>query len=385
MTYDRRVSICGGSAADLAGEVAAALAAASLALADQNETYSQKLVEASESVFKLVRKSQNKETYTADDACGGEARGFYTSSSYKDELVWAGTWLFFATGNYAYLRYTTDNFELAVKEEMDSNSGIFYWDNKIPANAVLLTRLRYLHDPGYPYEAALTVCSDMVNILMCSYLSYSGSFNMTPGTKSKIHHEHNEEMQQCLWVGAGGLLLRKDNFRPLQYAATAAFLSSIYSDYLNIIQVPAASCGANTFSVKQLQSFAKSQVDYILGNNPLKMSYMVGFGDNFPQYVHHRAASIPSDGRRYSCSEGKAWLSAKDPNPNVVTGAMVAGPDKEDQFLDQRELPEYTEPSISGNAGLVAALVALLDYPVSVEYNHLTGGMDSERIFANIS
>lgn len=38
---------------------------------------------------------------------------------------------------------------------------------------------------------------------------------------------------------------------------------------------------------------------------------------------------------------------------------MVAGPDKKDGFRDVRSNYNYTEPTIAGNAGLVAALVGL--------------------------
>lgn len=36
------------------------------------------------------------------------------------------------------------------------------------------------------------------------------------------------------------------------------------------------------------------QVDYILGKNPMNMSYKVGYGLNFLKHTHHRGASIVS-------------------------------------------------------------------------------------------
>jgi len=126
------------------------------------------------------------------------------------------------------------------------------------------------------------------------------------------------------------------------------------------------------------------QVNYILGDNPMKMSYVVGFGDHYPKQVHHRAASIPWDGKHYSCSDGEKWKESKDPNPNVLLGAMVAGPTMDDKFIDRRDQPKYTEATIAGNAGLVAALAALVD-PSSVGMSRFNGGMDQNGIFANIS
>lgn len=126
------------------------------------------------------------------------------------------------------------------------------------------------------------------------------------------------------------------------------------------------------------------QVDYILGDNPMKMSYLVGFGDYYPKQVHHRAASIPWDGKQYSCSEGQKWRESKDPNPNDLLGAMVAGPTMDDKFVDRRDQPRYTEPTIAGNAGLVAALVALL-HPSTLGMSNFNAGMDEDGIFAKIS
>ncbi|XVF37120.1 hypothetical protein REPUB_Repub19eG0118200 [Reevesia pubescens] len=69
------------------------------------------------------------------------------------------------------------------------------------------------------------------------------------------------------------------------------------------------------------------------------MSHMVGFGDHYPIQVHHRSASIPWDGQYRSCAEGDRWLHSQDRNPNVLLGAMVAGPGQFDDFSDEREKP----------------------------------------------
>jgi len=95
----------------------------------------------------------------------------------------------------------------------------------------------------------------------------------------------------------------------------------------------------------------------------MKMSYLVGYGDKFPVQVHHRSASIPWDKRYYNCSDGNTWLNSKNPNPQVLLGAMVGGPDANDHFTDQRSNKRFTEPTISSNAGLIAALIALQDTP----------------------
>lgn len=117
----------------------------------------------------------------------------------------------------------------------------------------------------------------------------------------------------------------------------------------------------------------------------MKMSYMVGYGGQYPTQVHHRSASIPWDSQPYLCTDGKKWLRSKDPNPNILVGAMVAGPDLSDKFLDQRDKPWFTQPSISSNAGLVAALIALHDSPPTPSPSSGTNlGIDLLGLFRNI-
>jgi endoglucanase len=139
MNYARPVSSCGTAASDLAGEIVAALSAASLVF-EEDTVYSKDLVAAAEKLFDLATKEDPKSqgTYTMVDACGGDGRTFYNSSGYEDELVWAGTWLFFSTGNTSYLEYVRTGYKTAEVEETPLDKGIFYWNNKLTANAVIL-------------------------------------------------------------------------------------------------------------------------------------------------------------------------------------------------------------------------------------------------------
>lgn len=118
------------------------------------------------------------------------------------------------------------------------------------------------------------------------------------------------------------------------------------------------------------------QMDYIMGKNPMNMSYIVGYGNNFPRHVHHRGASTPKDHKHYSCTGGWKWRDTHKPNPHNITGAMVGGPNRFDQFHDSRINYNYTEPTLAGNAGLVAALISLTSTPST--------GIDINTIFSAI-
>ena len=50
----------------------------------------------------------------------------------------------------------------------------------------------------------------------------------------------------------------------------------------------------------------------------------------------------------------------KGPNPHILTGAMVGGPDKSDSYNDKRDDYVHNEVAMDYNAGFQSALAALL-------------------------
>jgi hypothetical protein len=107
-------------------------------------------------------------------------------------------------------------------------------------------------------------------------------------------------------------------------------------------------------------------VDYILGTNPLKMSYMVGYGSKFPRKIHHRGSSLPSVDQHpasINCQGGTPYFQSNDPNPNLLIGAVVGGPDKGDSYSDSRADFVHTEPTTYINAPLVGLLAYFRSHP----------------------
>ncbi|WZY98330.1 hypothetical protein YC2023_070659 [Brassica napus] len=89
------------------------------------------------------------------------------------------------------------------------------------------------------------------------------------------------------------------------------------------------------------------------------MSYLVGYGDKYPEYVHHRGASIPADANT-GCKDGFEWLNSEEPNPNVAYGALVGGPFLNDTFIDARNNSMQNEPSTYNSALVVGLLSSLV-------------------------
>ncbi|KAH7578281.1 hypothetical protein ACOSP7_000494 [Xanthoceras sorbifolium] len=345
----REVYKCYTECPALAGEMAAALASASIVFKDSQD-YSRKLVHGAEVLFKFATKEQGAKYAGGSDPFSV----FYNSDDYWDEFVWAGAWLYCATGNSSYLQLVTDPIVANHSEvfRRGPQRGVLSWNNKHAGAQLLLTRMRMFLGYGYPYEEMLRTFQNQVDGIMCSYLPGFPNFKRTHGGLIQLNHG-----KPC----------------PLQYVVNAAFLTTLYTDYLEAIDTPGIYCGPKFHANEDLRRFAKTQMDYILGKNPQRMSYIVGFGDRFPQHVLHRGASIPKNKIKYSCQAGKKWRDSSKPNPNIIVGAMVGGPDKTDGFRDSRSNYNYTEPTIAGNAGLVAALVAL-----SVKG---TAGIDRNTIF----
>ncbi|KAF8117813.1 hypothetical protein N665_0008s0155 [Sinapis alba] len=330
--YERVATLCYDSCSHLGAEMAAALASASIVFKD-NRVYSEKLVHGAKTLYKYADSVKDRNSKR-------QSREFYKSSLFWDELLWGGAWLYYATGNVTYLDHVTSH-DIAKRAGAFLSSpyyGVPSWDNKLPGAQLLLTRLRLFLSPGYPYEDILSIFHNQTGVVMCSYLPYFTKFKRTKG---------------------GLIMLNHGDPQPLQYAANAAFLAALYSDYLDASDTPGWYCGPNFYSTHVLRDFATSQIDYILGKNPKKMSYVVDFGQHYPKHVHHIGASIPKSVKKETCKGGWKWRDTKRDNPNTIVGAMVAGPDKHDGFHDLRSNYNYTEPTLAGNAGLVAALVAL--------------------------
>ncbi|CAN8270414.1 unnamed protein product [Cochlearia groenlandica] len=320
ISYPRPVAICYNGCPDLAADMAAALASASIVF-KYDASYSLKLSSGAKILYAYAESMRDS----------------------ADLLIWGGAWLYYATGDLDLLNRVTSH--------------------DLPNHDVLLlARLRIFLDPGYPYEENLHVFHDNIGRVMCAYMPFFNTFKRTKGKSFAIIFYRNSILRdEYLLIDinfTGGLIrLQPGDTQLLQYAASAAFLAKLYSDYLDAIPVPGWTCGPK---------FYRSEVDYILGKNPQNMSYVVGFGERYPRHVHHRGASIPKN-ENVSCEGGWKWRDAKTEDPNTIEGAMVAGPDKEDMFYDVRTSDNYTEPSIVGNAGLVAALVAVSsDKPLDI-------------------
>ncbi|KAL0312465.1 UNVERIFIED_CONTAM: Endoglucanase 6 [Sesamum radiatum] len=286
----------------------------------------------------IRRSSSNTPTRGKYDSSITIAQKYYRSvSGYADELLWAAAWLYKATNNQYYLDYLGNNGDALGGTGWSMTE--FGWDVKYAGVQTLVAKFLMAGKAGR-HTPVFERYQEKAEFFMCSCLG-KGSRNAqkTPG----------------------GLIFRQ-RWNNMQFVTSASFLATVYSDYLISAGKPLR-CPYGNVSPAELLSFAKSQVDYILGDNPRATSYMVGYGNNYPRQVHHRASSIVSykvNPSFVSCRGGYAtWFSRKASDPNLLTGAIVGGPDAYDNFADQRDNYEQTEPATYNNAPLLGILARL--------------------------
>lgn len=289
---------CPGS--DVTGETAAALAAASMAFRATDGAYADKLLQNARSLYQFA------DTYKGKYSdCVTAAASFYQSySGYWDELTWGAIWLYRATGEESYLTKAKDYFSQLNADQRYNST--FTWDDKTLGCAVLLAKIT--NQPSYRI--------DVENWLNYWTIGYQGEqVHYTPGGLA--------------WFNQWGTL---------RYAANTAFVALVYSDWLN-----------DPTKKALYHDFAVRQIDYMLGDNPRQASYEIGFGNNPPTQPHHRNAH----------GSWAASISIPAQTRHILYGALVGGPDENDQYTDDRTNYMTNEVSTDYNAGFTSALARL--------------------------
>ncbi|KAG8383742.1 hypothetical protein BUALT_Bualt04G0045500 [Buddleja alternifolia] len=339
---------------DVAAETAAAMASASLVFRSTNSKYSRLLLKHSRQLFTFADSYRGSYSMSIP-----QVEKFYNSSGYGDELLWAAAWLYHATLDHSYLKYVT------VEGNFFADWGTptwFCWDNKLAGTQVFSSsKLSSLFGVS-------TVCKYDDQVLL-SRVNLFGS--------KDIEGEENIALQLYRKTGEAvicgllpnsssstshrtqGGLIWVDQWNPLQYSIASAFLALIYSDYMVASNTRNLYCQGELYEAVDLRNFAIIQADYVLGKNPMKMSYLVGYGSKYPEYVHHRGASIPTDAKT-GCSDGFKWLNSTKPNPNVALGAVVGGPFLNDTYIDSRNNTQQAEPTTYNTAAFVGLLSGLI-------------------------
>ncbi|CAF4634798.1 unnamed protein product [Rotaria sp. Silwood2] len=283
---------------DLVGETAAALAAASIIFRSIDSKYQSVLLTHARQLYDFANENRGKYSDSISNAAD-----FYRSwSGYGDELAWAAAWLLRATGEQ---RYETDVEKHFKEFGLDKRSNEFAWDDKTAGVQVLMAKIT--QQANYRQQAEL----------FCNYI-----------------------VRQAPKTPKGLVFLSQ--WGALRHAGNVAFLC-----------LQAADIDINT---QEYLNFAARQINYMLGDSD--RSYVIGFGQNYPQRPHHRSSSCPS---RPAVCDWNAYNSPQA-NPQLLIGALVGGPDQNDNYEDRRDDYIKNEVATDYNAGFQSAVAGLLHY-----------------------
>ncbi|KAK9136258.1 hypothetical protein Syun_015588 [Stephania yunnanensis] len=327
------------SASEVAGETAAALAASSMAFRRFDPGYAETLLRNAERAFEYA--DTYKGAYSDNESVRPGVCPFYCDfngyqASSGDELLWGAAWLRRASQNDTFLNYIQNNGKTLGAEDTVNEFG---WDNKHAGLNVLVSK-EFLEGNVYSLQ---------------SYKESADSFMCTLIPSSSSSH---------IQITPGGMIYKPGGSN-MQHVTSIAFLLLVYANYLARTS-QTVNCGSIMVGPASLRQQAKAQIDYILGDNPMGLSYMVGYGPRYPQRIHHRGSSLPSvrdHPEPIACKAGTGFFNSSGPNPNVLVGAVVGGPGEDDVYEDDRADFRKSEPTTYINAPLVGALAYFVANP----------------------
>jgi len=299
VTMERPTSTCSGSeggCAAVSGSMVAAFASGYLLFKDDNATFANTLLLQAKELYAFAK------AYPSDNDYGDAAPFYQLFDDNKDQLAWGAIWLYKATLDSSYLEDAKSY--IANKSP---TGWVHSWDNVTTGVYLLLAQIT---DESSYHSAMAQSIEYWINSVAAS---------------------------------DGGLRVINE-WGSLRYASTEAFIAAKYASIIS-----------DASQKSEYLSFATSQIDYILGDNPLNFSYQIGFATSYPLNPHHRAAH---DSPTHS-------IDSPVTNSHTLTGALVGGPRSADDYDYQDDRSDYVRNEVATdyNAGFSAALAQLIATP----------------------
>ena len=305
-------------AADETASAAASLAGSSLVFRAKDAAYADKALKYAVALYKFAKKYPDK--------LGSDTGGLYTSEYAYDDLAWAAVWLYLATGTQSYLDDILgpnaagggwlDGFPGFVTTCLNrtaascwSESATHDWNSV--RTGVFLKLAQILRDLNHPMAKAMQTIAREDSMKWPD-----GTVLMTPAGFSVAYA-----------------------YGSARYNSAGQFVALLYAKLFG---------ADDSAAVNAIQPWAKRQMEYILGANPLGTSYMMGYTNKYCMQPHHAAG------------HASIWGEPNNPvaNRHIIWGALVNGPDGNDNHVDNRADFGSNEVTIDYNVSLIAALAA---------------------------
>ncbi len=295
---------------DYVVSAAGSLAINYLNFKDTDPEYAQKSLDYANALWDFANENPKELSDNGDGP-----KQYYFSNKWEDDYCWAASWLFECTGDKKYMEQAVEYFDYYAP------SGWCYCWNDMWSGAGLRWAVINQEHPEL----------DLVNMI-----------RKAQGKNQYVFDDIWDEVEKCIPIWKG--LETPGGYSFLQIWGSARYNTAMQLIALLIDKY------TNDGKPGENSKWAESQMHYIMGDNPLGRSYIVGYNDNSVKYPHHRAAS--------------GLLEAEDPreHKHILWGALAGGPGGDDTHTDVTSDWVGNEVTIDYNAAFVGACAGLYEF-----------------------
>lgn len=297
---------------------AASLAINYLNFKDTDPEYAEKCLDYAIALYDYATSFGSARSATSSDE---GSKGYYTSSKWEDDYCFAACWLYIITKDHKYLEDC-----LPIVDYYAAPCYVYCWNDMWCGVSILLG-----------------IISDSYPSLSTEYIQATGK---SPYEEIDFWKKTAEAINTYIKGGIGTITpagyFWLNTWGSARYNTAAQFCAFIYDKYNDGVDKYNTSNPAYALS-----DWAKGQMEYLMGENPVNTCYVVGYCDNSVKYPHHRAAS------------GLTKCEDTADHKHILYGALVGGPDAEDKHVDTTADWIYNEVTIDYNAAFVGASAAL--------------------------
>lgn len=349
-------------ASDMCAGAAAVLAVNYLNFKDTDPDYAKKCLKGAKDLYEMAVASHEEDEGNKVLTLGYDG-GFYTSSYDYDELAWAAVWLYYCECDgdisvrnlEAYDKYIIPI--IAVDEtKTNGNDGHPYtgYMKRIIADTNNCWNNIWVHCWDTVWGGVFAKLAPVTNIERDWYIFrwncefWSGITHLDPGLVDTIWNKEFEWDTQPQKPEATDYLKKTPaGFSMLNEYGSARYNTA--AELCCLVYAKEAKDHEKKNDPMRFAEWAKGQMEYIMGKNPMNRPYIVGWSPTAASHPHHRAA------------HGSKDLNMDHPENqvHVLWGALVGGPDAGDWHRDITKDYVYNEVAVDYNAAVVGACAGL--------------------------
>lgn len=305
---------------DYVASAAASLAINYLNFKDTDEEYAEKSLKYATALFDFA---MTHEKELSDNGDGPKA--YYNSSKWEDDYCWAAAWLYKITGDHKYLEEIFPNYDYYA-----APCYVYCWNDMWGGVQCILGEISM----DKPAKEGEHVYPDFIE-------EFKVAAGKSPYEEMNCWASVAKAVDTYMTGGVGTITpagyFWLNTWGSARYNTAAQLIALVYDKY-------------NNNGLGKYSEWAKGQMEYLMGKNPMERSYIVGYNENSVKYPHHRAAS------------GLTKCEDPDPHRYVLYGALAGGPDADDKHNDITSDWIYNEVTIDYNAAFVGASAGLYEF-----------------------